>query len=77
MQEKHLRLLEKLDDLFRKEESKDNRFDNLLKSVNKCFEYMEEVSKDIADLKKDSHPSQEYICCRKCGCKISKTKTKK
>ena len=30
----------------------------------------------LIDLEKDSHPSQEYICCRKCGCEIAKTKKK-
>ena len=38
---------------------------------------MEEVLKDMAILKKNSHPSQEYICCRDCGCKISKTKKRR
>ena len=28
-------------------------------------------------LEKDSHPPQEFICCRKCGCEIAKTKSKK
>jgi len=32
--------------------------------------------KRINKLEKDSHPPQEYICCRKCGCKIAKTKEK-
>ena len=32
--------------------------------------------KRINKLEKDSHPPQEYICCRKCGCKIAKTKIK-
>ena len=30
--------------------------------------------KRIKKLEKDSHPPQEYICCRKCGCEIAKTK---
>tara|TARA_R100001244_G_C5140056_1_gene127675 strand:+ start:547 stop:723 length:177 start_codon:yes stop_codon:yes gene_type:complete len=32
------------------------------------------LHKRIKTLEKDSHPSQEYICCRKCGCEIAKTK---
>ena len=32
--------------------------------------------KRIKKLEKNSHPPQEYICCRKCGCKITKTKEK-
>ena len=31
----------------------------------------------VAKLEKNSHPPQEYICCRKCGCEIAKTKSKK
>jgi hypothetical protein len=30
--------------------------------------------KRINKLEKNSHPSQEYICCRKCGCEIAKAK---
>ena len=30
--------------------------------------------KRINELEKNSHPSQEYVCCRKCGCEIAKTK---
>ena len=33
--------------------------------------------KRIKMLEQDSHPSQEYICCRDCGCEIAKTKSKK
>jgi hypothetical protein len=33
--------------------------------------------KRIKKLEKNSHPAQEYICCRKCGCTIAKTKQTK
>ena len=46
------------------------------KNLNKYGKYIEELEKEVAILKKDSHPAQEYICCRKCGCKIAKTKIK-
>ena len=36
--------------------------------------YIEKLESEVGTLKKDSHPSQEFICCRKCGCKIAKTK---
>ena len=56
----------------------DNELDKQMKQVQKTQrkdgKYMEEVLKDIAILKKNSHPPQEYICCRKCGCEIAKTK---
>ena len=47
------------------------------KALNKYGKTIEELEKEVAILKKDSHPSQEYICCRNCGCKIAKTKKKK
>ena len=28
----------------------------------------------LKELEKIAHPPQEYICCRKCGCEIAKTK---
>ena len=48
----------------------------LQKNQGKNGKDMEEALKDIAILKKNSHPPQEYICCRKCGCKIAKIKNK-
>jgi len=50
---------------------------SLGRAVMKYGKYIEELEKDVAILKKDSHPPQEYICCRECGCKINKTKNKK
>ena len=44
------------------------------RTLMKYGRYIEELEKDVAILKKDSHPPQEYICCRKCGCKIAKSK---
>ena len=31
----------------------------------------------IKKLEKNSHPPQEFICCRKCGCEINKTKKRR
>ena len=28
----------------------------------------------IEKLEKNSHPPQEYVCCKKCGCEIDKVK---
>ena len=47
------------------------------KQLDKYGKYIESLEKEVAILKKDSHPSQEYICCRECGCKITKTKIRK
>ena len=58
----------------------DNELDKQMKVVQKTLKKygktIEELEKDVAILNKDSHPSQEYICCRKCGCEIAKIKNK-
>ena len=65
-------------DKIKKYVEEDNELDihisQLQKTVNKQGKYIEEIEKDVATLKKNSHPPQEYICCKKCGCKIAKTK---
>tara|TARA_R100000808_G_C2142055_1_gene149846 strand:- start:1694 stop:1978 length:285 start_codon:yes stop_codon:yes gene_type:complete len=65
----------------RKYVEEDNELDIQMKQVQKTIskqgKYIEELEKEVAILRKDSHPPQEYICCKKCGCKISKTKNKK
>ena len=38
---------------------------------------VKEIEKKLKILEKDSHPPQEFICCRRCGCKLAKTKSKK
>ena len=32
------------------------------------IKHLNRIDDKISNLEKDSHPSQEYICCRKCGC---------
>ena len=54
----------------------DKQMTALHKKIDKYGKYIEELEKNIAILKKDSHPSQEFICCMKCGCKIAKRKIK-
>lgn len=34
------------------------------------------LEKEVKKLKQNSHPPQEYVCCKKCGCRIDKTKNK-
>ena len=46
------------------------------KNTNNSLKYTEVLEKEVAILKRDSHPPQEYICCRKCGCEIAKSKVK-
>jgi hypothetical protein len=74
---KHKIDLKKIDDYVNKPNEVDIQIKQQQKTISKQGKYIEELEKDVAILKKDSHPSQEYICCRKCGCKIAKSKIKK
>tara|TARA_R100001244_G_C5137472_1_gene127181 strand:+ start:536 stop:823 length:288 start_codon:yes stop_codon:yes gene_type:complete len=69
--------LKKIDKYVNKPNELDIQLKFLQKTVNKQGKYIEELEKDVAILKRDSHSAQEYICCRKCGCKIAKTKIRK
>ena len=73
---KHKIDLNKIDKYVNKPNELDIQLKQLFKTVTKQGKYIERLEKDNAILKKDSHPAQEYICCRKCGCKIAKTKSK-
>ena len=68
--------LKKIDDYVNKKNELDLKMESVQKDVAKYGKYIEGLEKNVAILKKDSHPPQEYICCRKCGCKIAKTKEK-
>ena len=74
---KGLQNLKKIDDYVNKDNVLDKQMKQVQKTNNKYGKYIEKIEKEVAILKKDSHPAQEYICCRKCGCKIAKTKVKK
>ena len=56
----------------RKYVEEDNELDIQMKQAQKTIgkqgRYIEEMEKDIANLKKDSHPRADWICM-KCGCK--------
>ena len=49
--------------------------DSIIKKVmdKRELKKMQDLEKRIKKLEKDSHPAQEFICCRKCGFKIAKT----
>ena len=68
--------LNKLQKYVEEDNELDKQMKVVQKNLNKYGKYIEELEKEVAILKKDSHPAQEYICCRKCGCKIAKTKIK-
>ena len=69
--------LKKIDKYVNKPNELDIQMKQIHKTVMKQGKTIEELEKDNAILKKNSHPPQEFICCRRCGCKISKTKIKK
>ena len=74
---KHRIDLKKIDKYVNNPNELDIQVKQLQKNNSKLLKENEEMQKDIALLKKDSHPPQEFICCRRCGCKINKTKSKK
>ena len=53
-----------------------NKIDKYVNKPNELDRAIKKHDKRIKALEKNSHPPQEYICCRKCGCKIAKTKYK-
>jgi succinate dehydrogenase/fumarate reductase flavoprotein subunit len=69
--------LKRIDKYVNKPNELDKQMKQIVKTNSKILRENEEMQKDIAILKRDAHPPQEYICCRKCGCKIAKTKVKK
>ena len=73
---KHKIDLKRIDKYVNKPNELDKQMKSLQKTVNRNAKYIEELEKNIAILKKDSHPAQEYICCKKCGCKAKKIKKK-
>ena len=44
---------------------------------NDADKRIDELETKVFHLEKLSHEPQEYVCCRKCGCKIAKTKRTK
>lgn len=52
----------------------DIQMEQLQKTVAKQGKQLEQNDIEIALLKKNSHPPQEYVCCKDCGCKIAKIK---
>ena len=71
------RQMKRMRDYVEKENELDVQMRQLQKNTNKYGQYIEALEKEVALLRKDSHPSQEFICCRRCGCEIAKSKTKK
>ena len=68
--------IKKLQDYVEKDNELDIQMKQQQKTISKQGKYIEEIEKKVAILETDSHPSQEYICCKKCGCEIAKIKNK-
>jgi len=78
---RELRLLKKGN---KKRDNHEIQIQQQQKTISKQGKTIEENEKNIATMKakivileKNSHPPQEFICCRRYGCKINKTKSKK
>ena len=50
------------------------KIDAYVNNPNELDKKVKRIEKKLKKLDKLSHPPQEYICCRKCGCNIAKTK---
>ena len=48
----------------------EKQLDVLQRGYNKYGRYIEELEKDVAILKKDSHPIRDFVCCECCKDKI-------
>ena len=48
----------------------EKQLDSLQRAYSKYGRYIEELEKDVAILKKDSHPIRDFVCCECCKHKI-------
>jgi len=68
--------LNKLQKYVEEDNELDIQVKQMQKTISKQGKTQEENQKEIAFLKSSSHAPQEYVCCKKCGCKITKIKNK-
>jgi len=66
--------LKKIDKYVKEDNELDLQVRAHAKALDKYGKYIEELEKKVSTLNKNSHPPQEYIFCKKCGCEIAKTK---
>ena len=74
---KHNRELKKIEEYVNKPNELDIQIKELRNEQAVSNKYLDICNDKIKKLQRDSHPPQEYICCRKCGCKIAKVKINK
>ncbi|QDP57629.1 MAG: hypothetical protein Unbinned3338contig1000_5 [Prokaryotic dsDNA virus sp.] len=67
--------LNKLKKYVEEENELDIQVKQMQKSISKQGKYIEELEKDVAILRKDSHPKADWICTD-CGCKAKRVKKK-
>ena len=75
--------IKKLQDYVEKDNELDIQMKQQQKTIDKQGKTQEEnqkeiavMKKEIATLKANSHAPQEYVCCKECGCEITKIKNK-
>ena len=68
---KHRIDLKKIDDYVNKPNELDKQMKQVRKNSSKNGKNIEELEKEVAILRKDSHPKSDWVCL-KCGCKAKK-----
>ena len=48
----------------------EKQLDVLQRGYNKYGKYIEELEKDVAILKANSHPKRDFVVCENCKCKL-------
>ena len=68
--------LDKIQDYVEKPNELDKQMKQVQKNLNKCLKSNEDLEKEVAILKKDSHPVKEFVCLE-CGCKAKRKNKEK
>ena len=68
---KHRVDLKKIDDYVNKPNELDKQMKQVRKNSSKNGKNIEELEKEVAILRKDSHPRSDWVCLE-CGCKAKK-----
>ena len=48
----------------------DEIINQMKKTLNKYGKYIEDLEKDVAILKANSHPQRDFVVCENCKCKL-------
>ena len=66
--------LKKIDKYVNKPNELDKQMKQVQKNITNSLKYIEELEKEVAILKRDSHPRADWICLE-CGCKAKRVET--